>query len=104
MPVMKSPRIRIWKHSDAPKSYQLLHNGLGTPSWVALVPQEIASKDLDEVMTANGRQETVSHYEMPNGDVVYVGTLNQVNCPKFWPVAPTPSMLARSPGDVKSGR
>ena|ERR1700730_3594101 len=74
MPVMKSPRIRIWKHSEAPKSYQLLHNGLGTPSWVALVPQEIASKDLDEVMTANGRQESVSHYEMPNGDVVYIGT------------------------------
>jgi len=71
---MKSPRIRIWKHSDAPKSYQLLYNGLGTPSWVALVPQEIASKDLDEVMTANGRQESVSHYDMPNGDVVYVGT------------------------------
>lgn len=71
---MKSPRIRIWKHHDAPKSLQLLYNGLGTPTWVALVPQEIAGKDLDDVMTANGRAESVSHYEMSNGDVVYVGT------------------------------
>jgi hypothetical protein len=53
---------------------QLLYNGLGTPAWVALVPQEIAGKELDDVMTANGRAENVSHYEMPNGDVVYVGT------------------------------
>ena len=71
---MKSPRIEIWKLSDAPKELKLLYSGPGTPEWVALVPRALSGKDLDHVMTDNARGATVSRYTLQNGDFVYVGT------------------------------
>jgi len=64
---MKSPRVSIWKLSDAPQALQLLYNGLGTPAWVTLVPRELKGRDLDEVLSGSVR------YDVPNGDVVYFG-------------------------------
>jgi hypothetical protein len=71
---MKSPRVEIWKLSDAPKELQLLYSGPGTPEWVALVPRTLSGKDLDQVMAENAKRASVSRYAQPNGDVVYIGT------------------------------
>ena len=71
---MKSPRVRIWKLTDAPRELQLLYNGPGTPAWVALIPRELNGTDLDDVMAGTTRAESISRYVLQNGDVVYIGT------------------------------
>ena len=74
-PTMKFPRVKIWKLSDAPKELQLLYKGLGTPTWVALVPQEIRGEDLDDVMSRSAK------FNAPNGDAVFFGGpgINQIS-------------------------
>ena len=71
---MKSPCVSIWKFSDAPKGLRLLYNGLATPAWVALIPRGIGGRDLDDVMARNPSTESLSRYNIPNGDAVYFGT------------------------------
>ena len=71
---MKSPRLEIWKLSDAPKELKLLYSGPGTPEWVALVPRTLSGRDLDQVIAENVRGASVSRYTLQNGDIVYVGT------------------------------
>jgi hypothetical protein len=71
---MPSPRIRIWKLEDAPQQLQSLHEGLEAPAWVALVPQSIGGRDLDDVIVQSAKNATVSRYNLPNGDTVYMGT------------------------------
>ncbi len=73
-PMMKLSCVSIWKFNDAPKGLRLLYNELGTPVWVALIPRGLGGRDLEDAMVRNPNTESVSRYNIPNGDVVYFGT------------------------------
>ena len=68
-----TPRIQIWRPSDAPKEVRSLYDGPGTPLWIAVVPRKLSGPDLDDVIVQNQGAANVSRYIAKNGDVVYVG-------------------------------
>ena len=70
---MKLNVIRIWKFEDAPKD---LRRSLGAthPEWIAFIPKAMWGGDLAALFSERSASQGLSHYEMPNGDLVFAGT------------------------------
>ena len=69
------PPIQVWPYERAPIEYQKLSMHGGDEDWIVVVPAVYAKDDiyirwLDRIDTCN----EPSRHELPNGDVVYIGT------------------------------
>lgn len=68
---MGSNRITIWRFEDAPARLRALHAGASEPDWLVLVPRTFHSPDVDEAIVRGA--VSVSRFDTPSGDIVYVG-------------------------------
>ena len=71
---MKSDRLMIWRFADAPKTLRALHCKAETPEWVVLIPRALSGADLDDAILQGAQPGQLARYEMPDGDIVYLGT------------------------------
>src|SRR5579884_1218134 len=68
-------RIMMWRFPEAPPELQALYKGANLPEWIVLVPRSVWGLDIDELITKQHRPDAVSRFELPNGDITYIGAV-----------------------------
>lgn len=67
------PFVRVWRFEDAPKEFQALSRNDGDEDWVALIPVELAGKNIPWSESREFGYCTVWDYPLPSGAVVRIG-------------------------------
>ena len=93
---MGSNRITIWRFEDAPARLRSLHAGASEPDWLVLVPRSFHSPDVDEAIVRGA--VSVSRFDAPGGDIVYVGMATM-----GLPQSPSPAALVACSDAASTG-
>jgi hypothetical protein len=64
----------IWRFPSAPDTLKALHPASESPEWLVLIPRPLNGPDLDQAILQRSDPGQVTRYELPDGDIVYVGT------------------------------